>query len=117
MKNQKVYGDGVDIESVHPDGYGVGSFNKAYPKLRITYNEFCSPINPSYKTIEVNLSDVWLIGRQYFPCPEEEKYLYADEVGVNHPNARKALVMKSRKMAVQLYGHNFEVKSPCQMIK
>jgi hypothetical protein len=93
MKNQKVYGDGVEICSVHPDGYGM-PFDVKCPRLRITHNTIASLIDPHYETVEVNLSDVWLIGRSYWNTTDEDRYIYEDPVGVNHPNARKALEAK-----------------------
>lgn len=82
-------GGGCDIHSIDNDGLPI-PFNPKYPVLRIKYNENGSFVHPSYKEVDINLSDIWLIGESY----ESGRHLYEDNVGVNHPNARKALEKK-----------------------
>jgi hypothetical protein len=97
MKNLKVY-DGcaeMDISSIDENGKDI-PFNPKYPQIHVTkFNYTGSLTSPQYKEMILNLSDIWLIGKQYYPVKNgESQHIYVDNNGVNHENAKKALSIK-----------------------
>jgi hypothetical protein len=100
MKNLKVY-DGcatMDITSIDQNGNDI-PFDPIYPQIHVTkFNYTGSLTHPEYKDLVLNLSEIWLIGKQYYPVKSgESQYIYVDDAGVNHPNAIKALKEKEKR--------------------
>jgi hypothetical protein len=74
LKNGKSF-DYPDIVSIDTEN-NINYFDSKYERIRITYNDTGSLLYPVYKTMEIPLSEVWLIG--YYG---ENDRIYRDDEG------------------------------------
>lgn len=72
MKNGKVYGDYPVIFSIDINDNRI-PFNSCYQFIEMTYNHTGSLTHPEYKTITLDINDIWLIGHY-----SDEKRLYTN---------------------------------------
>ena len=75
MRSGKVYGDYPRIFSIDIHGNRI-PFNSCYQFIEMTYNHTGSLTHPEYRTITLDINDVWLIG--YYG---DDKRLYTNPDG------------------------------------
>lgn len=73
--------EGTDIASVTEEGKEV-PFDATIPRLRIRYNYAGNITHPVFRNTVIELSAVAFIGRQYYPCPDEQAHLYITSEGI-----------------------------------
>jgi hypothetical protein len=106
MKNQRVYSDITEIYSITSDGLKLNTFDGKEPAVEVTYNYNGCMTHTAYKTTILYLSEIWIIGKQYYQADEGDQYLYVDDKDVNHENAKKSFVSDKIKYCRRCHSHN-----------